>query len=247
MAGRIRRWADYMSEPVAAASLAIVRIALGIVVAWDAERYLSFGWVSEYYIQPKWHFTYLYFDWVRPWPGDWMYVHFAVLFAFGVLVAVGLFYRLSIVVVFLAYTYIFLLEKSVYMNHYYLIGLICFLMIWMQPHRAFSSTATAIPICRRRCRAECAVAAHAALHRLLYGAIAVESRLARRRADVPEIVRHGEDVPKIAERFPPALLAYAIAYWRDMFDASVPIPSSRRTRWIGFTMAAIFHFLNHIF
>ena len=69
---------------------AIVRIALGVVIAWDAVRYLSFGWIDEYYILPKWHFTYLYFDWVRPWPGDWMYVHFAVLFALGVLVAVGL-------------------------------------------------------------------------------------------------------------------------------------------------------------
>ena len=81
MEARLRRWAAYLSEPVDAASLAIVRIALGIVIAWDAERYLSFGWIAEYYIQPKWHFTYLYFDWVRPWPGDWMYVHFAVLFA----------------------------------------------------------------------------------------------------------------------------------------------------------------------
>jgi hypothetical protein len=250
MDARIKRWAEYLCAPVDAASLAIVRIALGIVVAWDAERYLSFGWVSEYYVQPKWHFPYLYFDWVRPWPGDWMYVHFAVLFAFGVLVAVGLFYRFSIVVVFLAYTYVFLLEKSVYMNHYYLIGLLCFLMIWMQPHRAFSLDRYRYPDLPTTLPRWNVMLLRTQLFIVyFYGAIAkLNPDWLAGEPMYSEIVRHGEDVPRIAEHFPPALLAYAIAYGGILFDASVPILLSlRRTRWIGFSMAAVFHLLNHIF
>ena len=138
MSARWRRWAEYLCAPVDAASLGVVRIVLGALIAWDAVRYYQVGWIDEYYVLPKWHFTYLYFSWVRPWPGDGMYVHFAALVVLGILVALGLYYRVAIVLLFLAYTYVFLLDESVYMNHYYLISLLCFLMIWMQPQRAFS-------------------------------------------------------------------------------------------------------------
>src|SRR5262249_49662538 len=134
----LNRWGRYLSAPVDAASIAVVRIVLGVMIAWDAVRYYAYGVIAEYYILPKWHFTYLYFGWVRPWPGIGMYVHFAVMGGLAVLVALGLYYRLAITLLFAAYTYLVLLEQSVYMNHYYLIALLCFLMIWMQPHRAFA-------------------------------------------------------------------------------------------------------------
>ena len=77
----LNRWGRYLSEPVDAASLAVVRIVLGVDDRLGRGALLRLGWIAEYYILPKWHFTYLYFDWVRPWPGDWMYVHFAVIVA----------------------------------------------------------------------------------------------------------------------------------------------------------------------
>lgn len=247
---RLRRWAEYLSAPVDAASLAIVRIALGFVIAWDAQRYFSFGWIEEYYIKPKWNFPYLYFDWVRPWPGDWMYVHFGVLFVAAVLVTVGLYYRLAIALTFLAYTYVFLLEKSVYMNHYYLIALLCFLLIWMQPHRAFALDRYRFPE-----RSQTVPRWNVLLLRTqlfivyFYGAIAkLNPDWLAGEPMYSEIARRAPGVPDIAASVPPALLAYAIAYGGILFDASVPILLSlRRTRWIGFVMAALFHVLNGVF
>src|SRR5262245_61511987 len=81
----------YLSAPVDAASLAVVRIVLGAMIAWDAVRFYREGWIAEYYILPKWHFTYPYFHWLAPWPGVGMYVHYAAIAALGVLVALGLF------------------------------------------------------------------------------------------------------------------------------------------------------------
>ena len=249
MGERMQRWADYLCAPVDAASLAIVRIALGIVIAWDAQRYFAFGWIAEYYILPKWNFTYLYFDWVKPWPYDWMYVHFAVLLVAGGLVAVGLYYRVAIVLTFLAYTYVFLLEKSVYMNHYYLIALLCFLFIFMQPHRAFS-----LDRYRARDLPETAPRWNVLLLRVqlfivyFYGAIAkLNPDWLSGEPMYSEIVRRAPEVPAIAAHFPPALLAYAIAYGGIMFDGGVPILLCfRRTRIVGFAMAAVFHLLNHL-
>ena len=92
----LRRWRSYLLEPVDAASIAVFRIVLGAMVAWDAVRYLVSDWVDEYYIRPKFHFTYLFFDFVQPWPGQWMYVHFVALVVLAVLVSVGLFYRVTV-------------------------------------------------------------------------------------------------------------------------------------------------------
>jgi hypothetical protein len=67
----------------------VVRIVLGAMIAWDVVRYFQTGWISEYYILPKWYFPYLYLEWVRPWPGQWMYAHFAAMLVVALLVAVG--------------------------------------------------------------------------------------------------------------------------------------------------------------
>jgi hypothetical protein len=250
MGERIRRWAEYLCAPVDAASLAIVRIALGIVIAWDAQRYFSFGWIAEYYILPKWTFTYLYFDWVKPWPGDWMYVHFAVLFVAAVLVAAGLYYRVAMGLTFLAYTYVFLLEKSVYMNHYYLIALLCLLLTFMQPQRAFALDRHRFPDLPQTVPRWNVLLLRTQLFIVyFYGAIAkLNPDWLAGEPMYSEIVRSAPEVPAIAGHFPPALLAYAIAYAGIVFDAGVPILLCfRRTRIIGFAMAALFHLLNHVF
>lgn len=250
MAARIRQWADFLCTPVDAVSLAVFRIVLGTVIAWDAQRYFSHGWIEEYYIRPKWHFTYLYFDWVRPWPGEWMYVHFALLFAVAALVAVGLFYRFAIVAVFLAYTYVFLLEKSVYMNHYYLTSLLFFLLIWMQPHHAF-----ALDRLRHPDLPSTAPRWNVLLLRVQLFIVYFYGAIAKLNADwlagepmYSEIARRADEVPDIAAYFPAAPLAYAIAYGGIAFDATLPLLLSfRRTRRIGFACAFVFHLLNHIF
>jgi hypothetical protein len=250
MGARIRQWADYLCAPVDAASLAIVRIVLGATIAWDVERYFTFGWIDEYYIRPKWNFPYLYLEWVQPWPGEWMYVHFAALFAFAVLMAVGLYYRLAVVAVFLAYTYVFLLEKSVYMNHYYLIALLCFLLIWMQPHRAFALDRYRYPELPATAPRWNILLLRAQLFIVyFYGALAkLNPDWLAGEPMYSEIARQADDVPAVAAHFPPALLAYAIAYGGILFDAGLPfLLCFRRTRLLGFILGALFHFLNHIF
>ena len=52
----------------------------------------------------------------------------AALLAAGILL--GFFYRLSALLFFLTFTHVFLIEKALYQNHYYLICLISFLMIF---------------------------------------------------------------------------------------------------------------------
>ena len=88
---RRRRVIDALSAPVDAASLAVFRIGFGAILLWEVVRYFRHGWIQRYFVTPSFHFTYYGFDWVRPWPGAGMFVHFAVLGILALAVAVGLF------------------------------------------------------------------------------------------------------------------------------------------------------------
>jgi hypothetical protein len=250
MSERLRRWTASLFEPVDGASMAVFRIALGFVIAWDVVRYWQFGWIHEYYIRPKYHFGYIYLEWVKPLPGDWMYVHFAVMGIAAVLVGLGLFYRPAIVVVWVLYTWKFLVEKSVYMNHYYLIGLLCFLFIFIPAHHTWS-------LDRRRHPEWSQTVPRWTVYLLrfqlfvvyFYGAIAkLNPDWLRGEPMLSAIATRAPGVPDIASHFPPALLAYAIAYGGILNDALVPIMLLiRRTRVFGFLCALVFHLLNEIF
>src|SRR5215216_4921419 len=104
-------------------------------------------------LKPAVTFTYYGFSWVKPWPGRGMYIHFFVLGLAAVCVMAGmagLFYRIAAPVLFLAFTYTFLLDQTRYLNHFYLVCLISFLMCFLPAERAFSVDA----LLRRKIRSD---------------------------------------------------------------------------------------------
>ena len=96
-------------------------VLFGALMLWEVGRYFSHNWIELYYIEPKFHFTYYGFSWVRPWPGEWMHVHFLALGVLAVLILVGLCYRIAAALFFLGFTYVFLLDQARYLNHFYLV------------------------------------------------------------------------------------------------------------------------------
>lgn len=105
---------------------------------WECYRYYSHGWISRYWIEPTYNFPYEGFEWVTPWPGHGMYIHFVVLAISALFILLGFLYRISTIIFFLGFTYVFLLEKANYLNHFYLICLISFLICFVPLHRYFS-------------------------------------------------------------------------------------------------------------
>ncbi len=133
------------SRPVSGASAAAFRIAFGALGVVAAIRFAARGWIDEFYIAPEHHFTYSGFWWVQPWPGWGMYAHFALLGLAALGVALGYRYRLSIAAFFLLFTYVELLDKTTYLNHYYLVSLLSFLMLFMPLHHTASLDARRSP------------------------------------------------------------------------------------------------------
>jgi hypothetical protein len=119
--GRLQYW---LNKPVDASSVIFFRVCFGLVMAGWAWNYLSTGMVSRLYIRPEFHFPYWGFEWVKPLPGDWMYAPFVALALLGLMIAVGCWYRISAMLFAVTMTYVFLLERTNYQNHYYLICLV---------------------------------------------------------------------------------------------------------------------------
>lgn len=107
-------------------------------MAWEVSRYFTHHWISRYYINPTIYFSYYGFSWVKPWPGQGMYVHFAVLGVLALCIMVGFFYRIAATLFFFGFTYVFLLDRTRYLNHFYLIVLVSLLMIFLPAARALS-------------------------------------------------------------------------------------------------------------
>jgi vitamin K-dependent gamma-carboxylase len=246
----IQRWRAWLGAPVDAASLAVFRIVFGLMLAWDAYRYLTSGWIDEYYVLPEINFTYFPLDFVRPLPGPLMHLLFGLIGALALLVAAGLFYRVAVALLFVAYTYVFLLEVSVYMNHYYLIALVALLLSCMPANRAYSldrwrgaEIVETIPFwCVALLRFQLFVV-------YFYGAIAKLNHDWLRGEPMLSILQAGgPEVPEVASLLPAPLLAYFIAYSGILIDAAVPLLLVfRRTVVVGYVFAVLFHILNEIF
>jgi hypothetical protein len=130
---RLTQFRRYLARPVDAASLGAFRIWFGACVFIDALRY--WDKVERYWIQTVVTFPLPGFSFLRPWPGDGMYVHYIVLAVAALAVMLGVAYRAAIVTLLLAHTYVFLLDESNYLNHFYLIALLAFLLCWMPADR----------------------------------------------------------------------------------------------------------------
>jgi hypothetical protein len=83
------------------------------------------------FLDPKFHFPFPWFAWLSPLPGSGMYMLFFFLGILSILIVIGLWYRVSAALFFVGFTYVFLLDQSYYLNHFYLLSLLSFLMIFI--------------------------------------------------------------------------------------------------------------------
>lgn len=127
----------YFQRTTSAAPLAIFRIAFGLLLFGSIIRFWAKGWIHQLYIAPKYFFPFYGFEFVKP-VGEYTYALFAVCALAALMVALGLYYRLAATALFLSFTYIELIDKSTYLNHYYFVSVICLMMIFLPAHLYFS-------------------------------------------------------------------------------------------------------------
>ncbi|HJT81113.1 MAG TPA: HTTM domain-containing protein [Chthoniobacterales bacterium] len=234
-------------QPVDNATLIFFRVAFGALMFWEVTRYFSDGWIAHYWIKPRFFFTYYGFSWVHPWPGYGMYIHWAILGLLALFVAAGFLYRLSVALFFLGFTYSFLLDQTNYLNHFYFICLLSFLLIFLPANRALAIDAGMRPALH----SETAPAWTLWLLRAQVGVVYFFAGIAKLSPDWLRgetarafLSQDGQlmlTIPLIRAEWMPCLLTYGGL----LFDLLiVPALLWRRTRIAAFGVAVIFHLLN---
>ncbi len=130
--------ASYLKNQKDIAPLVTLRVLFGFMMAFSVVRFAAHGWIYDMYVEPDYYFTYLGFSWVRPLGEIGMYVLYGVMFLASVGVMLGYRYRLSSALFFLSFTYVELIDKTNYLNHYYFVSLIAFLLCIVPAHGALS-------------------------------------------------------------------------------------------------------------
>ncbi|MDA0376592.1 MAG: HTTM domain-containing protein [bacterium] len=127
-----------MKRTVDGASLGFFRLLFGSAMIMQMLDYLLSEKIVSEYLSPAFHFSYPYLEWIGPLPPLFTYAIFSMMLLAAIGIALGYKYRLSIVFFFFGYSWIFFIDQTEFLNHYYLIWLIAFLLMITNADRFLS-------------------------------------------------------------------------------------------------------------
>ncbi len=242
-----RRRLSALFAPVDIAPLVYFRVVFGAIMMWEVSRFFQHGWIHRYYVEPEFYFGYHRFEWLQPWPGVGMYLHFILLGMLAACVMLGLFYRFAAVLFFLGFTFVFLLDETNYLNHFYLISLVSLLMIFLPAHHAASLDALCWPqIKSNRMPAWCLWLLRFQLAvPYVYGGIAKINTDWLQGEPMRIWLAERANAAPLEGLFNEEWFVYAMSYGGLLFDLMiVPLLLWSRTRWFAVIWLAAFHLTN---
>lgn len=239
----------YLSREVHAAPLALFRILFGALMLWSLIRFASKGWIRELYIEPKLFFSYYGFGWVQP-IGEATGLIFVIagLAALGILL--GYRTKWSIGLFFLSFTWIELMDKTTYLNHYYFVSVLSFLMLFL-PMGAYASLDAWRDPNRR---AEFVPAWTIWSIQLLLGIVYFYAGLAKLNSDwllqampLGIWLTSSYDFPLLGELFQERWVHYLFSWSGALYDLSIPfLLLWHRTRLVAFVLVVFFHLMTRM-
>ncbi|MEM7373677.1 MAG: HTTM domain-containing protein [Bacteroidota bacterium] len=138
---------DFLFKEVSIAPLVIFRLILGGVLLFGTIRTVQNGWITELYIDPIYHFG--FFPWLQPLGLEGMYLVYFLMGVSAVGIILGLFYRINTLLFLLLFTYCELLDKTYYLNHYYLVSILTFWLSLVPAHRWYAVDTLIFPKIKR--------------------------------------------------------------------------------------------------
>ena len=128
----------FLFKKIDNAQLVVFRVFYGLLVCAEAFGALATGWVRRTFVEPKFTFSFIGFEWLQPLPGNGMYVYFAIMGVLGILITLGYKYRFSAFAFAFMWSGVYLMQKTSYNNHYYLLMLLAFIMAMLPANRDIS-------------------------------------------------------------------------------------------------------------
>lgn len=146
MHSKLDKW---LFKQVDNSALVLFRMLFGLLIACEAFGSIALGAVKRLFIDPQFTFTFIGFEFLEPLPGNWMYVLYVTMGIAGLFVMLGYKYRMAMLFYAITWAYVYLMQKSSYNNHCYLLMLLNFLMILLPANRSASIDARLNPSFRK--------------------------------------------------------------------------------------------------
>lgn len=239
----------YFTTYTSTATLAFFRLAFGLMMLLSLMRFAAYGWIDKFYIQPDFHFSYYGFEWVKP-LGVYTYLLYIVAGIAAFFVAIGFKYRISIITFFLAFTYIELMDKTYYLNHYYFISLVSFVLIFLPANAYFS-----VDSYRNRELAFAKIPRwNIDILKVMLAVVYFYAGLAKINSDwlleaMPLRIwlPTNADLPLIGSLLKETWVAYAFSWFGMIYDLGIVfLLLYKPTRLFGFLIVVVFHVMTRI-
>ena len=247
----IRKWLNHLSKNhVSIFPLIVFRISFGLILFISTFRFILKGWVNDLYIKPTFFFTYYGFDWINPVSNNFIFIVFFLLLVCSLMITFGLFYRYSSFLFFVLFTYVELIDKTNYLNHYYFISLISFLMIFLPANRFFSLD-NIIGICKEGTIVKAwqinVIKLQVGIVYLFAGIAKLNYHWLIEAQPLHNWLKHQSDFPFVGNLFLYDTTAYLFSWAGAIFDLLIFfVLTNKKWRIYGYFIVVIFHVLTSI-
>lgn len=232
---------SYLSQATSAYPLGVFRMVFGLLMVFSSLRFMALGWIEDHYVEPVFHFKYWGFEWIEPLPRLGLYVVHCLMIvaALGVAFAIRIWYRISAITLFMTFTYTELIDLTYYLNHYYYVSIVCFLLCLIPSpppvlKRGYQIPAWVIYIFKLQITI---VYVYAGLAKINYDWLINALPL--------KIWLPAHDkMPLIGEIFTWKITPYAFSWLGMLYDCTIPFFLMwRKTRSIAYLAVIVFHTL----
>lgn len=238
-----------MKKNTEAAPLAVFRIFFGIMMFASILRFWANGWIEKLYIAPRFHFSFYGFEWIQP-LGFYTYILFAICAIAALAVAIGYRYKVAIVVFFLSFTYIELMDKTTYLNHYYFISCLSFLLIFLPANSYYSVDAKTKPSLANFYVPRWTTDSIKILLSIVYlyaGLAKLNSDWLFKAMPLKIWLPSKYDIPFIGNLLQQEWVHYAFSWGGAAYDLAIPfLLWNKKTRWFAFVLVVLFHVLTRV-
>lgn len=240
-------WQRLLFREIDIAWLAVLRVFFGLIMFWEVFRFFKNGYIERYWVNPDFHFTYPGFDWIVVPDGNGMYLLFGLLGLAAAGITLGFLYRICATVFCLGYSYAFFSEQAVYQNHFYLICLVSFLMIFVPANGAMSLDVLSKrrkPLMKIPAWPKVLICAQVGIV-YFYGGIAKLNGDWLQGEPMRMWLADRGDYPLIGSFLTTEFAAYFYSYGGILFDLAIPfLLLYKRTRIWALLSVVAFHFNN---
>lgn len=227
--------------------LVLFRVVFGALIATEAIGAIFTGWLRRTLVDTPFTFNFIGFDFLQYLRGPQLYVYFIIMGLFGIFVMLGYKYRFSMFAYAIMWTGAYLMQKSSYNNHYYLMMLLCWIMAFLPANRWFSLDAKINPAIKSPSMPRWVLLVLILQVWIVYTFASVAKLYPDwLNASMPALLMASKsDYWLVGGLLQQSWVHWAIAYTGIFFDLLiVPLMLWKRTRMLGFIISIFFHLFN---